>query len=590
MRVVGCVDMDCFYAQVVMRRRPELLTKPVGIKQKYLIVTSNYVARSRGVGKMDMVEDALKVCPDMVVVDGSDLTPFRLASEEIAQVLGSFGAPVERVGMDESFIDLSELVRLRKEQFDRSERSLVFKGHVTGAVDTLSIEERRSLAIGSQLISEMRATLYEKLGFKCCGGVSISKLGAKLAAELHKPDQQTVILPDQLPCLVKTKPLACIQGIGRTTAKVLHKLFLEHYPAVRGLETSREMLCSHVLRLPPDAIRRALPVRVAKVVEDLVRGVDTAPVVHSGSPKTVSVEETSLPHPETYSQARQRVFDLCGRLLEFVNKRRSQKNEVPAQVRISISDKGRQLKVSRRDRNHCSRQFRLLGSEPLASQDAFMRVVEPNLRKVLPTTPFRLCRVNLAVSDFRSAGSTSGLLTSFVQGPGGPALKKRALACPKGVTETAKVSADQPQLQELGPSVRFEKVRPHDIPMSRDPQENPGMTEQSTRRTPSENTFSSTHLVTTIDPAFLAELPADLAEEIIANPDRYTAATSSSTFATAAGASSLAIPEGSGLDPAALQALPSDLRREVLAQAQSQRRAERKRRGTLHSFFSTPPS
>jgi DNA polymerase iota len=71
-RTILHFDLNCFYAQSEIIRRPgvhsrqhvlhplpclvavsspELKDKPVGVRQKYLLVTSNYVARSLGVGK-----------------------------------------------------------------------------------------------------------------------------------------------------------------------------------------------------------------------------------------------------------------------------------------------------------------------------------------------------------------------------------------------------------------------------------------------------------------------------------------------------------------------------------------------------------
>lgn len=62
---------------------PALRGKPVGIKQKYLLVTCNYTARRLGVRKMEGVIDAKRRCPSLIVMDGEDLTRYREASEAI---------------------------------------------------------------------------------------------------------------------------------------------------------------------------------------------------------------------------------------------------------------------------------------------------------------------------------------------------------------------------------------------------------------------------------------------------------------------------------------------------------------------------
>ena len=55
----------------------------VGIQQKYLMVTCNYVAREHGVKKMMSIKDAREVCPEIVIVSGEDLTHYREMSYKI---------------------------------------------------------------------------------------------------------------------------------------------------------------------------------------------------------------------------------------------------------------------------------------------------------------------------------------------------------------------------------------------------------------------------------------------------------------------------------------------------------------------------
>lgn len=67
-RVILHFDADSFYAQVEEVRDPSLRGKPLGVTQKYLIVTCNYPARALGVTKLMGVAEARKRCPDIVLV------------------------------------------------------------------------------------------------------------------------------------------------------------------------------------------------------------------------------------------------------------------------------------------------------------------------------------------------------------------------------------------------------------------------------------------------------------------------------------------------------------------------------------------
>ncbi len=51
-------DIDYFYAQVEEVLNPSLRERPLAIQQKYLLVTCNYVARNRGVRKLQSLKEA----------------------------------------------------------------------------------------------------------------------------------------------------------------------------------------------------------------------------------------------------------------------------------------------------------------------------------------------------------------------------------------------------------------------------------------------------------------------------------------------------------------------------------------------------
>ena len=206
-RVIVCFDLDAFYAQVVEIENPSLKGRPVAIQQKYIVVTANYEARKLGVKKLGNLQEAKMNVPGLVVVDGSDLTRFRAASESINRIWESYGCPVERLGMDEVFLDVTSMVH--------SGRPMPAEDcHIIGEAADEDPVLMHMLHAGAAFAQKARARLYGELGFKCCAGIACGKIAAKLAAEMHKPNQQTLLLPNArcLTCDV----LSCrIQGIGR---------------------------------------------------------------------------------------------------------------------------------------------------------------------------------------------------------------------------------------------------------------------------------------------------------------------------------------------------------------------------------------
>lgn len=101
-RTIIHIDIDCFYAQVEEIRNPLLRTKPLGIQQKNIIVTCNYIARQYGIHKLMLLSEAKKLCPQLTLVNGEDLTNYRKMSARIFDILLMFTPFVEKLGMDEN--------------------------------------------------------------------------------------------------------------------------------------------------------------------------------------------------------------------------------------------------------------------------------------------------------------------------------------------------------------------------------------------------------------------------------------------------------------------------------------------------------
>jgi DNA polymerase iota len=96
-------DYDCFYASVFEVENPALKSLPLAVQQKQIIVTCNYEARRRGLHKMQLIKEARKSVPDVIIVLGEDLTRFRDASKALYNFLATFtwNSRIEKLGFDE---------------------------------------------------------------------------------------------------------------------------------------------------------------------------------------------------------------------------------------------------------------------------------------------------------------------------------------------------------------------------------------------------------------------------------------------------------------------------------------------------------
>ncbi|XP_027958810.1 DNA polymerase iota isoform X1 [Eumetopias jubatus] len=333
-RVIVHVDLDCFYAQVEMISNPELKGKPLGVQQKYLVVTCNYEARKLGVKKLMNVRDAKEKCPQLVLVNGEDLTRYREMSYKVTELLEEFSPVVERLGFDENFVDLTEMVEKRLQQLQSDELSaLTGSGHVYNNqyINLHDIVHIR-LLVGSQIAAEMREAMYNQLGLTGCAGVASNKLLAKLVSGIFKPNQQTVLLPESSQVLIQSlSHVKEMPGIGYKTAKRLEALGIS---SVLDLQT-----------FSPKILEKELGISVAQRIQKLSFGEDNSPVTPSGPPQSFS-EEDSFKKCSSEVEAKNKIEELLASLLNRV----CQDGRKPHTIRLIIRRYSSE--------NHCSRESR----------------------------------------------------------------------------------------------------------------------------------------------------------------------------------------------------------------------------------------
>ncbi|GJP70959.1 hypothetical protein CLOP_g1852 [Closterium sp. NIES-67] len=325
-RVVAHFDLDCFYAQVELQRRPELKDRPLGVTQKFLVVTANYAARARGVPKMASVADARTRCPEIVLIKGEDLTPYRAASKRILAVLARFGT-LERLGLDEAFVDLSPRVAatLASGSFKEGFVGHVERGGAGGGAngiereggqenrhDWLASQANRPpmgpgeyhLAAGSWLASQARRAVEEETGYQMSCGVSHNKLLAKLVSSRHKPNDQTTLVASAAMDFIANLPVRKVPGVGRR---------LEEQLASRNV-TQMKGLSSFALQ----DLQSWLGPKLAPFLFGACRGYDPTPVTPKGPLKSVSVEDSFLPI-HTVAQAKPILQDLLPDLVARID-------------------------------------------------------------------------------------------------------------------------------------------------------------------------------------------------------------------------------------------------------------------------------
>ncbi|KAJ5380379.1 uncharacterized protein N7496_002807 [Penicillium cataractarum] len=333
-RVILHLDYDCFYASVFEVEQPALKSLPLAVQQKQIVVTCNYEARRRGLHKLQLIKDAKRICPDVVIVLGEDLTKFRDASKDLYSFVRGFiwGGRVERLGFDELSLDVTEMIDYNVQLLNSNDLTTAFfhldrKDPTVGFVydasrflgatyppmqdgsvvlPKISSLDMR-LLLGSHLIGYLRSRMELEKGFTATGGVSTSKLLAKLVGSVHKPNNQTTLLPpyespgdsvsegSNVTQFMDDHEIRKIPGIG---SRLAQKLRLK----VTGQTTGEEKLTVRDVRLfpgmGPPALEKTLsgpgaPKGIGMKVWSILHGVDNMDVLEARDlPTQISIEDT----------------------------------------------------------------------------------------------------------------------------------------------------------------------------------------------------------------------------------------------------------------------------------------------------------
>jgi len=222
-------------------------------------VTCNYTARSRGLHKLQLIRDAKRICPDVIIELGEDISRFRDASKELYKFIEAYtwNGKVERLGFDEVFMDVTDMIDynmeiLNKNALDQSffqtskeDPTLGFAfdasavaGHVYPKdyrypAEAMVDEQTLRLRLGSHLAMYMRHELEQHKGYSATVGIASNKLLAKLVGNLHKPKDQTTLMPDvgiaigsNAMSFIGDHELGKIPGIGFKLAQKIREFVL----------------------------------------------------------------------------------------------------------------------------------------------------------------------------------------------------------------------------------------------------------------------------------------------------------------------------------------------------------------------------
>ena len=333
---IAHMDCDAFYASVEKRDNPELASKPViiGGGQRGVVSTACYVARVRGVKSAMPMFQALKLCPEAVVVRPR-MEEYVKASKAIRAMMQDLTPAIEPLSLDEAFMDMTGTNKLH------------------GAPPAVML---------AKLIKRMKG----ELGLTGSIGLSHNKFLAKVASDLNKPRGFSVIGKAETNSFLLDKPIGLIWGVGAVAKESLGKA---------GIQTFSDLLRWD---------RQDLNQRFGSLGDrlwHLARGHDLRRVTSDAPVKSISNETTFFEDTSDSDILDGHIWRLAEKVTD-----RAKARDMAGRVVT--------LKLKRKDHKSLSRRITL--RDPTQIADRIYRTARDLFDQVGPQGPYRLIGVGLS--------------------------------------------------------------------------------------------------------------------------------------------------------------------------------------------------
>jgi len=284
------IDMDCFYAAVEMRERPELAGKPIavgGSSGRGVLTTCNYEARKYGCRSAMPAFKARALCPDLILLPVRfDL--YRQESSRIREIFSRYTDLIEPLSLDEAYLDVGHL--------DSEAASVAW-----------AIRER----------------IREEIGLTASAGIAPNKFLAKIASDWRKPDGQFEVREEEIADFTAALPVEKIWGVGKRTAGRLHEAGI---PTCGIMRERSEM----------ELVRRFG--KFGRSLYRLCRGIDERPVNPHRERKSLGNERTFRENLVSVEEGMIRLEELVAELGEDLAGRHEAREIRECVVKVKFSD------------------------------------------------------------------------------------------------------------------------------------------------------------------------------------------------------------------------------------------------------------
>jgi DNA polymerase-4 len=244
-RTILHFDLDAFFCSVEERSDPTLRGRAFVVggraETRGVVSSASYAARTFGVRSAMSTAKALRLCPGLLILPGRHRL-YGEASEEVMQLVREAAPIVEQLSIDEAFLDVRDDPRP-----------------------------------GEEIAHAVKGSIRDRFDLPSSWGVATSKLVAKIATEVGKPDGLVVVPPGEEAGFLAPLPVEMLWGVGPKTKERLGR---------QGVKTVGDLAAISIEDMHARFGERGLELASS------ARGIDERDVVSGHEPRSMSSETT----------------------------------------------------------------------------------------------------------------------------------------------------------------------------------------------------------------------------------------------------------------------------------------------------------
>ncbi len=275
-RVYFHIDLNAFFASCEVLLDPSLKGKPIavsGTTRRSVVSTASYEARSFGVHSAQPIEEARRLCRDLIIVE-PHYHYYHQMSEDFMNIIAGYTDTMEIASIDECYADMTDAI----------------------------MKFERPLDLAWQIQRRVR----DELGLSCSIGVAPNLFLAKMASDMKKPNGITVLRIREVAQKLWPLPIKDMRGVGARTLPLMEELNIRTIGDLANWKN-------------PEELRPVL----GKNTEEMIRranGYDDREIITEWDAKSMGISETFLEDLTDYDELRGMFRSLSRTLSERLRK------------------------------------------------------------------------------------------------------------------------------------------------------------------------------------------------------------------------------------------------------------------------------